>query len=244
MQHVLNGPQLLGVLGFLLWSFVPAAAQPRLADPARKIEEVGSWAVDCTQEQKPGPPACDIRHRVWIVAPAGGRPSAALEIQMRHGFAVPVVAIHGAAHGGTIPDATGALLALAAEVTVQFGADPPIRLPCGFARDILGCAPARADAQAASVRLGRAATAVIRLHLAAPAGLALPVSDQLRVLDLTRTTDAIRRLLPAGNPPEEADTRWDLHDLMDWVARQLGFAGGLEELLRWLFSQAAVLQKG
>lgn len=244
MKRVLNGPKLLGVLGLSLWASVPAAAQPRPADPTRKIEEVGSWAVGCTQEQKSGPPACDIRHRVWIVAPAGGRPSAALEIQMRHGFAVPVVVIHGGAHSGTIPDATGALLALAAEVTVQFGADPPIRLPCGFARDILGCAPVRADAQAASVRLGRAATAVVRLHLAVPAGMALPVSDQLRVLDLTRTADAIRYLQPAGNQPEEADTRWDLHDLMDWVARQLGFADGLEGLLRWLFSQAALLQKG
>ena len=244
MKRVLNGPKLLGVLGLSLWASVPAAAQPRPADPTRKIEEVGSWAVGCTQEQKPGPPACDIRHRVWIVAPAGGRPSAALEIQMRYGYAVPVVVIRGAMHGGTIPEAAGALLALAAEATVQFGADPPMPLPCNFALDILRCAPARTDAQAASVRLGRAATAVVRLHLAAPAGMALAIPDQLRTLDLVRTTDAIRRLQPAGNPPAEEDPRWDLHDLIDWVARQLGFADGLEGLLRWLFSQAALLQKG
>ena len=79
--------------------------------------------------------------------------------------------------------------------------------------------------------------------MAPSTGLKLPFAlpDQQRNLDLARTADAIGRLQPAGTTP---DTRWDLHDLLDWLARQLGFPGGLEGLLRWLFDRAATLAKG
>ncbi len=227
------------VFGLWLLAPVPALAQPRPAEPSRQPEEIGSWIVSCARTAKPDPPACDARHRVWLLPPAGGRLSAALEIQQRHGFPVPVIAVHGVA----IPEATGTVLALATDATVQFGAGAVIRLPCDFAQDTLSCAPARPDAQTASARLSQARRAVIRLHLAAPASLKAPVSlpDQQRSLDLARTAEAIRRIQPSG---AVADTRWDLRDLLDWLARQLGFTGGLDGLLRRLLGQAATLRKG
>ncbi len=231
------GPWIL--VGPWLLPPVQALAQPRPAEPARKTEEIGSWIVVCARTARQEPPDCDIRHRSWLLPPAAGRPSAALEIQLRHGFPVPVIAVHGV----TIPAASGAVLALATDATVQFGAAPPIRLPCDFTPDTLSCAPARPDAQAASARLSQARHAVIRLHLVVPANLKAPVSipDQQRSLDLVRTAEAASRIQPAG---AAADTRWDLRDLLDWLARQLGFTGGLEDALRWLLGQAATLQKG
>lgn len=227
------------LFGLCLLAPVPALAELRPAEPSRQPEEVGSWIVRCARTAKPGPPACDIRHRAWLLPPAAGRLSAALEIQLRHGFPVPVMAVHGVA----IPEAIGSLLALATDATVQFGAGAVIRLPCDFAQDTLRCAPARPDAQAASAQLRQAENAVIRLHLAVPANLKAPVSlpDQQRSLDLTRTAEVIRRIQPAG---AVADTRWDLRDLLDWLARQLGFTGGLDDVLRRLLGQAATLPKG
>ena len=236
MKRIVNG--LVG-LGVWLGASAPAGAQPHPGEPARKTEEVGSWLAACVRDARPGPPPCDIRHRTWLLPPSAGHVSAALEIGLRHGVAVPVVTLRGV----SIPDATGTLLALATGVTVQFGADPPVRLPCGYAEDVLSCAPGRVDAPAASAQLRQATNAVIRLHVAPSTGLKLPFAlpDQQRSLDLTRTADAIARLQPSGTTP---DTRWDLQDLLDWLARQLGFAGGLEGLLRWLFDRAAALPKG
>ena len=126
MKRIVNG--LVG-LGVWLGASAPAGAQPHPGEPARKTEEVGSWLAACVRDTRPGPPACDIRHRTWLLPPSAGHVSAALEIGLRHGVAVPVVTLRGV----SIPDATGTLLALATGVTVQFGADPPragrMRLP-------------------------------------------------------------------------------------------------------------------
>jgi hypothetical protein len=196
-----------------------------LAPELARAEAVGSWVVACAEGA-----GCDVRHRMWLAAPAGGRPFAALEIRMRHGFAVPVVAAHGVA----VPEAAGTLLALAAEASLQFGTEKPIPLPCVFAGDSIACAPARADEAAASERLKAVKTARIRLHFSEAAGLALP--DQARSLELAGTAEAAGRLDAGG---AAADARWDLRDLLDALARQFGFPGGLDEWVRWLFGRFA-----
>ena len=236
MKRIANG---LWALGLWLGASAPAVAQPHPGEPARKIEELGSWIATCLHDARPDPPACDIRHRTWLLPPSAGHVSASFEIGLRHGVAVPVVTLRGI----SIPEATGMLLALATDVTVQFGANPPVKLPCDFAKEVLHCAPARLDAPPASAQLRQAANSVIRLHLATSSNLKLPfvIPDQQRNLDLTRTAAAIGRLQPAGTT---SDTRWDLHDLLDWLARQLGFTSGLEGLLRWVFDRAAALPKG
>jgi hypothetical protein len=41
----------------------------------------------------------------------------------------------------------------------------------------------------------------------------------------------------ARNRRSDGNERWDLSDLLDWTARQLGFPGGTPELTRWLFTR-------
>ena len=223
-------------LSFCLLIPALAAAKTRPIEPSRKTEEIGSWIVRCASVGKDEGMACGMRHRVWVLAPAGGRPFAALEVQARRGALVPVLAIHGV----TIPDATGAVLALAASASLQFDTNPPIPLPCGFEMDTILCAPTRADAPAGLEQLRNARTALLRVHLAEPAKLAGLLPEQTRSLELARTADAIRLIQPTSTA---ADTRWDLRDVVDWLAQQAGFPGGANALLRWLFGQAAMLPK-
>ena len=204
----------LGILVVLGW-LGPAVAQPRPMELPRRLEEIGSWIAGCPGK---GGASCEVRHRSWLVAPAGARPFAALEIRGRHGATDPVVVVYGV----TIPEAAGTVLALGAEATIRFGAEPPIRLSCDFADGMITCAPTRADAVAAAAQLRQAKVVTIRLHLAQT----LP--DLTRTLELFRTGDAADRIQPSG------DGRWDLRDLLDWSARQLGFPGGTAELTRWL----------
>ncbi len=212
-----------------------ALAQP---NPARNGEEIGSWIVNCSDGGKAEPLECQLRHRVWIIPPGGTRPSVDLEVAARHGSLAPILAVHGL----TVPEPAGAMLALSTDATVQFDADLPIQLPCGFARGTIACAPSRADAAQATQRLRLAKTVTVRLHLVAPAspGLAVPVPDQTRSLELHRTADAMNRIQPAGATADQGE---DLADILDWLAQKFGFPGGSQEFLRWLLGQAAALGK-
>jgi len=79
--------------GFLLGG--PVAAQDR---PVR--EEIGSWVLSCSPEDKLG--SCQLRHRTWVMPPVAGTPGVSLEVVYRGSQFLPVVALRGLATAGSL----------------------------------------------------------------------------------------------------------------------------------------------
>jgi hypothetical protein len=214
----------------------PAGAQSRPTEPPRRTEKIGSWVLSCPQDPAADKMPCRLRHRVWVLAPQAGHPDAAMEVENRQDGPVPVLVVHDL----NLPDAVGALLAQKSMAEVQFDFEDTLNFPCAFAHGGLTCGPKPADEKVASVRLQAAQVALVRLHLALPAGTAPAMPDQLRALDMDRTRDALRRIETGA-----AETSgWDWRDLLEWLLRQIGFQGGLAQLRHWLMDQVASLMNG
>lgn len=204
----------------------PAGAQ----SPPRRTEEIGSWLLSCPQDPAIDRMGCRLRHRVWVLAPQPGRPDAALEVESRAGGPAPVLVVHGV----TMPDAAGAVFARNSTAEVRFDFEDTLNFSCVFAHGGLTCAPKPDEEKVAAARLRAAQVALVRLHLALPAGAVPALPDQVRALDMSRTGDALRRIEPGA-------AGWDWRDLLAWLLRQIGFPGGMEELRHWLVDRVASL---
>lgn len=222
-------PQAMSALALLALLPPPAGAQ----SPPRGAEEIGSWLLSCPHDPATDRVGCRLRHRVWVLGPQPGRPDAALEVESRDGEPVPVLAVHGV----TLPDAAGAVFARNSTAEVRFDFADTLNFPCVFAHGGLTCAPKPAEEKVAAARLRAAQVALVRLHLALPAGAAPALPDQVRALDMSRTGDALQRILPG-------DAGWDWRDLLEWLLRQIGFRGGMAELRHWLMDRVASLMTG
>ena len=112
------------------WSGMASAqSQDRLPD-----EPVGSWILSCPMTV--GQP-CIMRHRDWLMAPANGSPSAALEIQLRGDIMVPVVTVRG------LPSmaALGGSALIKPNMTMGFDGGRKMNMACDASASAYSCAP-------------------------------------------------------------------------------------------------------
>jgi hypothetical protein len=185
-------------------------------------EDIGSWVLTC-----PTSGNCLLRHRSWLLPPAGGGPSAALEVVWRGGRAVPVVAIRGLSVGAAL----GGALLLQANAATRFDSAAEMDLPCAPDAGAIVCVPTGAVATDAASQLAASRMVLVRLRLHPGGGTPLP--DLSRSLELQQTTTALARF-HATSPVGEAEPAiagLDLRGFLDRLARDAGFHDGLADLL-------------
>ena len=213
--------------GCFSWALAPllCAAPAWAQTPARPAQEaVGSWVLAC-------PPAseepCVLRHRDWVLPPGNGGPSAALEIQARGEWLVPVVALRG------LP--TGAALggSLVAKPTVSIGLDGGKRmeLGCGVSGTSYVCAPGAEAVPGLAAALPKARVLSASIAVTVPGVIALPPREQ--ALELAGTDAALVRLRAVGVSGEAlpAHTGLDMQGLLDRILRDLDFPNGAADVL-------------
>ncbi len=223
-----------GVLFFMIERFgrralafmLILAAVPAFAEsPERPANaSIGSWVLSCPADAKD---PCLMRHRDWVVAPAAGTPSAALELQLRGDVLVPVITVRG------LPTAAAVGGALAVKPTANLGLDggKRIDLSCGISGTYYACSPDAAAVPALAAALPRARVLAASLTLTIPGLMALP--PQERTLELTGTAAAQARLLAAGATGEALPSYpgLDLQGFIDRAMRDLGFPNGAADVL-------------
>ena len=168
-----------------------------------------------------------MRHRDWVVAPANGTPSAALELQLRGDALVPVITVRG------LPTSAALGGALVVKPTVTLGLDggKRIDLSCGMSGNYYACAPDAAAVQTIAAALPRARVLSASLTLTIPGMMALPAQD--RTLELTGTAVAQARLLAVGAIGEALPSYpgLDIQGFLDRILRDLGFPNGAADVL-------------
>jgi hypothetical protein len=208
---------------------MPACAQARRVDTARSEQTIGSWLLTCAADPMTDHQACRLRAKLWLVVPSDDRPGMALEVQVRAGRPVPVVAIRNLSPS----TAWSGLLALTATAQIRFDGAPMADLPCTLDAAAVVCAPAKADVSRLADELAEARTVLVRFR---PLGnLPMPVADGRFdgpwALDLDHTQEALARYRTAGpeNAPEPSSLTRDLRDAVDQLLRDLGVAGPQRE---------------
>ena len=199
----------------------PAFAQ----SPARPANEaIGSWVLACPPDTAE---PCLLRYRDWVVAPANGSPSAALEVQTRGDALVPVIAVRGLSASMAIG---GAALAKPT-VTMGFDGGKRVDLRCGLSGTNYACAPDAAAVPSFAAALPKAHTISASVTLTIPGVIALPGQD--RTLTLTGTDAALTRLRTVGATGEAlpALPGLDLQGFLDRILRDLGFPNGAADVL-------------
>ena len=193
-----------------------------LAQMRPAAEDIGSWVLAC-----PTAANCLLRHRTWLLPPAVGGPSAALEVVWHGGRAMPAVAIRGASVAGAL----GGVLLLQANAATKFGDAAEMDLPCAPDGGAIVCMPSSAAAIDAASALITSRMVLVRLRLH-PAG-APPPPEISRSLELEQTTTALARFRatsPVGRA-EPAIAGLDLRGFLDRLARDAGLHNGLADLL-------------
>jgi hypothetical protein len=207
----------------LAWmlSATPAWAQTA-ARPAH--EAVGSWVLAC-------PPAseepCVLRHRDWVLPPGNGGPSAALEIQARGEWLVPVVALRGLPTGAAL----GGSLVAKPTVTVSLDGGKRMELGCGVSGTSYVCAPAPDAVPGLAAAFPKARVVSASIAVTVPGVIALPPREQ--ALELAGTEVALARLRAVGASGEAlpAYEGLDMQGLLDRILRDLGFPNGAADVL-------------
>jgi hypothetical protein len=181
---------------------------------------IGFWRLAC---RVPG--HCLLRYAPWILAPGGSRPGAALEVQRRGGWLVPVVTLQGASTQALV----GGLLALHPRVRLRFTPGTSVGLSCGLDEAAVICAPV--DPAAAAAALPPATSVRVDLLLRLPDGAALP--PQGATLALSGTQDALAKLRAAGAAGEAlpAEPGLDWIGFLDKLMRTAGFSNATAGLL-------------
>jgi invasion protein IalB len=204
------------------WAFAIAlCAAPAVAQaPVRPANEtIGSWILSCPPDVAE---PCLMRHRDWVVAPASGTPSAALEIQLRGDALVPVITVRG------LPTSAAVDSAFVVKPTVNLGLDggKRIDLSCEISGTDYACAPDAAAVPALAAAIPKARVLSASLTLTIPGMVALPPQD--RTLELTGTAVAQARLLAAGATGEALPSYpgLDIQGFLDRIMRDLGFPNG------------------
>lgn len=169
------------------------------ADQAR---DIGSWELTC-----PAAGGCTLRAREWVLPPGPGRPAAALEVQSRGQWLVPVVTLRGL----TTQQALGGLLALQPRATLRFDSGPTAELPCELSGQAVVCAPQGDAVAATAAALPTAHSIAVGLQLGAPGMMQLP--SQGRTLALQGTATALDQLRSAGAVGEALPAEPGL----DWI---------------------------
>ena len=217
----------------LTLSALPAYAQL----PARPASEaIGSWILSC-----PPAPAepCLMRHREWVLAPANGTPSAALELQLRGDALVPVITVRGLPASAAV----GGAFVVKPSVNIGFDGGKRSDLSCGVSGTYYACAPDASTVMAIAAALPKARILSASVTLTVPGMMALP--PQERSLDLSRTEAAMARLRAAGATGESlpAYPGLDMQGFLDRIMRDLGFPNGAADVmpkvlpwLSWLWS--------
>jgi len=182
---------------------------------------------------------CILRHRDWVLPPGNGGPSAALEVQGRGNWLVPVVTLRG------LPTAAAVGGSLVAKPTVSLNLDggKRVELGCGISGTYYACATAAEAVPGLAAALPKARQLSASIAVAIPGVIALP--PQERSLDLTGTEPALVRLRAVGAAGEAlpAQQGLDFQGLLDRILRDLGFSNGaadvmpsLMPIVRWFSS--------
>ena len=180
-----------------------------------------------------------MRHREWVVAPANGTPSAALELQLRGDALVPIIAVRG------LPTSAAVGGAFVVKPTVKVGLDGGKRvdLTCGISGSYYACSPCATAVSTLAAALPKAKVLSATMMLTIPGMMALP--PQERTLELTGTATAQARLLAVGATGEALPSYpgLDIQGLLDRILRDIGFPNGaadalpqLMPLISWLWS--------
>jgi len=215
-------PRRIAVATALLGALPVSAA---LAEVPPAQQQIGSWVLDCPTVAPTG--GCVLRGRTWILAPGGGRPGAALEVQDRGDLLVPVVALRGLSTQAAI----GGLLALKAQVALRFDSGPPADLVCGQDGGAIVCAPEGSALAATAAALPTAHAVNVQIQLSLPGTMALPAQGSR--LELQGTREALARFRAVGPAGESlpAEPGLDLVGFLDRVLRAAGFEHGAADLL-------------
>lgn len=212
------------VLAVLASLPLPMLAAPAWADRPAELA-IGTWVLACPSTPRP----CVMRHRDWLLPPAGAAPSAALEIQGRNGTMVPVVTLRGLPAQAAI----GGALVVRPAVTLKLDGGQPVPLACGLSNGTHVCAPAFAEVPILSSALPTAQSIETRVEVAVP-GLA-PIPPQNRTLELAATVQALAAARHYGveNATLPAIPGLDLFGFIDRIARAAGFRNGMADAMRW-----------
>ncbi len=205
-----------------------AVAWPGLVGRAWAADAViGSWALQCPVAGARA--GCLLLYNNDVLVQGVGGWSAGLEVLDRGGRFVPVVAVRGL----STEAALAGVLAGVGRVGLRFDGAPRVELGCAVDGGAVVCAPAVDAAGAAAEQLVSARRVVVEVSLGAAASGVLS-----RSLDLARTADAVAALRAAG-PVEESVpvvAGLDWRGFLDRLARDVGFAQGLADVVRWVGS--------
>jgi hypothetical protein len=180
-------------------------------------QPIGSWLLDCSD-----PGACVLQHRSWLLPPGGDHPSAALNVERRGDWLVPVVTLREV----STRMAVGGLLALHPRVVLRFNSGLSADLSCGLDGAALVCAPQGPDIAATADALPVATSMQAQVLLSLPGGATLPA--RAGTLALSGTAEALARLRAAGAAGESLPVVQGLDwiGFLDRVMRAAGFENG------------------
>ncbi len=196
-------------------------AQARKVETPHSEQTIGSWLLSCATDPMTDVRACRMRTKFWLVAPGENRAGIALEVQLRSGQMVPVVAVREL----SLNTAWSGLLALTMTAQIRFDEAAMVALPCMLEGASVVCAPAQSDAGRLADELIKAKAVLVRFR--AVGNLPLPVPDGPLALDLDHTQEALERYRVAAPEvaPEPSSFIRDLRDATERLLRDLGVSG-------------------
>ena len=181
-----------------------------------------------------------MRHRDWVMAPANGTPSAALELQLRGDALVPVITVRGLPASAAV----GGAFVVKPSVTLGLDGGKRTDLSCGVSGTYYACAPDASAVPAMATALPTAQVLSSSMTLTIP-GMMIVLPPQERSLDLSGTEVAMSRLRAVGATGEAlpAYPGLDMQGFLDRIMRDLGFPNGAADVvpkvlpwLSWLWS--------
>ena len=184
-----------------------------------------------------------MRHRDWVMAPANGTPSAALELPLRGDALVPVITVRGLPASAAV----GGAFVVKPSVTPGLDGGKRTDLSCGVSGTYYACAPDASGVPAMATALPTAQVLSSSMTLTIPGMMVLPPPE--RSLDLSGTEVAMSRLRAVsatGGATGEALPAYpglDMQGFLDRIMRDLGFPNGAADVvpkvlpwLSWLWS--------
>jgi len=196
-------------------------AQARKVDMPHSEQTIGSWLLTCTTDPMTDVHACRMRARLWLVAPAENQPGMALEVKLRYGQLVPVIAVREL----SLSTAWSGLLALTATTQLRFDHAAMAASPCMLEGASVVCAPTQSDGNRLADELIKAKTVLVRFR--AIGNLPLPAPDGLLALDLDQTPEALaqyRVVGPESAVPTSSSLVRDLKDAIERLLLDLGIS--------------------